>query len=81
MSDLVSKSDLIKRLEERANTAPELQYTYAEFKTVWGHEPKAFERLTASNHIKVIMEEFRWGETEPYCFKVEPSRLPPLEGA
>lgn len=64
-------------------TAPTMgnRHTHSEFRTVWGREPKEFERLTACNYIKTIMEEFRWGETETYCFKVEPSRLPPLEGA
>ena len=65
------------------STAPTMgaRHTYAEYKTIWGREPKAIERLTASSYIKVIMEEFRWGDSEPYCFMVEPEKLPLLEGA
>ena len=45
---------------------------FSEFMTVWGDKPVAFERLTAANYIKVIMEEFRWGDVAPYCVILEP---------
>lgn len=45
-------------------TAPTMgsRYTYSEYKTVWGTEQKTFERLTAANYIKVLLEEYRWGD-------------------
>lgn len=57
-------------------TAPTMgaRHTYSEYKTVWGGEPKAFERLTASSYVKVILEEFRWGDVTPYCFMIEPHK-------
>lgn len=45
---------------------------FSVFMTVWGDKPVAFERLTAANYIKVIMEEFRWGDVAPYCVILEP---------
>lgn len=38
------------------------RYTYSEYKTVWGTEQETFERLTAANYIKVLLEEYRWGD-------------------
>ena len=45
---------------------------YSEFKTVWGNDPVTFERLTAANYIKIIMEEFRWGDATPCSVQIEP---------
>lgn len=47
-----------------------VRYTYFEFKTVWGKEQVTFERLTLANYIKVLLEEYRWGELKPMEFKV-----------
>lgn len=46
------------------------RHTYSEYKTVWGTEQVAFERLTATNYIKTIMEEYRWGDKPATDFKV-----------
>ena len=55
-----------------SGTAPTMgtRYTYSEFKTVWGNEQVTFERLTFANYIKVLTEEYRWGELKPMEFKV-----------
>lgn len=55
-------------------TAPTMggRHSYAEYRTVWGRFPVSFERLTAANYIKIIMEELRWGDTKPFMFCVEP---------
>ena len=46
------------------------RHTYSEYKTVWGAEQVAFERLTATNYIKTIIEEYRWGDKPATDFKV-----------
>lgn len=46
------------------------RHTYSEYKTVWGTEQVAFERLTATNYIKTIMKEYRWGDKPATDFKV-----------
>lgn len=53
-------------------TAPTMgnRYTYSEYKTVWGTEQVAFERLTATNYIKTLMEEYRWGDKVAMDFKI-----------
>ena len=53
-------------------TAPTMgaRHTFSEFQTVWGAEPVLFERLTAANCIKVLMEEYRWGDLKPVEFKI-----------
>lgn len=53
-------------------TAPTMgnRYTYSEYKTVWGTEQVAFERLTATSYIKTLMEEYRWGDKAVSDFKV-----------
>ena len=53
-------------------TAPTMgtRYTYSEFRTVWGKEQAFFERLTLANYIKVLTEEYRWGDLMPMEFKV-----------
>jgi hypothetical protein len=55
-------------------TAPTMgnRHSYAEYRTIWGRVPVAFERMTSANYIKIIMEEFRWGDTKPFMFCVEP---------
>lgn len=35
-------------------------HTASEYKSIWGDAPKCYEPLTATNYIKIIMEEFRW---------------------
>lgn len=47
------------------------RHNYSEYNTVWGREKKAFERLTATNYIKTLLEEFRWDRI-PFFFQVEP---------
>lgn len=53
-------------------TAPTMgaRHTFSEFQTEWGTEMVLFERLTAANCIKVLMEEYRWGDLRPMEFKV-----------
>lgn len=55
-------------------TAPTMgnRHTYSEYQTVWGKEQVTFERLTAINCIKVLQEEYRWGDLKPMEFKVIP---------
>lgn len=45
----------------------------AEYKSKWGNEVKRFEPLTAANYIKIIFEEFRWGDRRPTNIKIIPS--------
>lgn len=60
-------------------TAPTMgdRHSYSEYRTIWGSTPMSFERMTASNYIKILFEEFRWKERTPFFFRVEPV----LEGA
>lgn len=46
------------------------RHTFSEYQTVWGTEPILFERLTATNCIKILLEEYRWGDLKPMDFKV-----------
>lgn len=57
----------------KSATAPTMgdMHNYSEYNTVWGREKKAFERLTAANYIKTLLEEFRWDRI-PFFFQVEP---------
>ena len=57
----------------KSATAPTMgdRHNYSEYNTVWGSEKKAFERLTAANYIKTLLEEFRWDRI-PFFFQVEP---------
>ena len=59
-------------------TAPTMgnRYTYSEFKTIWGDEPKTFERLTAAGHIGTLMEEYRWGDRKALKIVI----IPVVEG-
>ena len=55
--------------------APTMGTTHAcsEFKTVWSiDEAATFERMTAVNYIKVLFEEFRWGDREPFEITIIP---------
>lgn len=58
----------------RTATAPTMgdRHCYSEYRTVWGEEQIAFERLTATNYIKTLFEEFRWRDRVPFFFQVEP---------
>lgn len=58
----------------RTATAPTMgdRHSYSEYKTVWGGEIKAFERLTVVSYIRVLLEEFRWKDRVPFFFQVEP---------
>lgn len=40
-------------------------HSYSEYTVILGDVLKSFERLTASNYLKILFEEFRWGE-KPY---------------
>lgn len=53
-------------------TAPTMgrRYTYNEFSTVWGKEPKYFEPLTFVSNLQVILSEYRWE-----CRKTEDFRI------
>lgn len=55
-------------------TAPTMgaRHDASEFKTVWGEKLVKFERLTAVNRIKTIMEEQRWEDTCVYPVKIVP---------
>ena len=56
----------------RTGTAPTMGalHSSAEYKSVWGSEPKSFEPLTATSYIKVIFEEFRWKDRNPQDIKI-----------
>ena len=49
-----------------------VRHGYSEFKTIWGDEPKLFEKLTAANYLKTLFEEYRWGEKAPIEIKIIP---------
>lgn len=57
----------------RNSVAPTMgdRHSHAEYSTIWGNEPADFERMTAANYIKVLMEEYRWGDKKPVKFTVE----------
>lgn len=38
------------------------RYDHSEYKTVLSCDPHYFERLTAIGYLRVLMEEFRWGD-------------------
>lgn len=48
----------------RSGTAPTMstRFSHSEFKSVWGDEIKPIEPLTVANYLKVLLEEYRWGE-------------------
>jgi hypothetical protein len=50
-----------------SKTAPTMgtRYDHSEYKTVLSCEPAYFERLTAIGYLRVLMEEFRWGDKKP----------------
>ena len=58
----------------RSGTAPTMgaRHTYSEYKTNWSKEPKEFEPLTAANYIRILFEEFRWGDRKPNDIKLIP---------
>ena len=41
------------------------RYDHSEYKTVLSCDPSYFERLTAIGYLRVLMEEFRWGDKKP----------------
>lgn len=48
-------------------------HDHSEFKTVWSAEALfTFERMTAVNYLRVLMEEFRWGDREPFPVMIVP---------
>ena len=56
------------------------RHDVSEFKTIWSDKPVGFERITACNYIRTLLEEFRWEcrKQEPFdvfpcgdCWKVE----------
>jgi hypothetical protein len=57
-----------------SKTAPTMgaRYDHSEYKTVLSDEPNYFERLTAVGNIRVLMEEFRWGDKKPQKIELIP---------
>ena len=52
-----------------------ISHAHSEFKTIWSSDKaECFERLTAVNYIKVLLEEFRWGDREPFEVKIVPQK-------
>ena len=49
------------------------RYDHSEYKTVWSNDPVYFERMTAINHLKVLVEEFRWGDKKPSKIELIPN--------
>ena len=41
------------------------RYDHSEYKTVLSCDLSYFERLTAIGYLRVLMEEFRWGDKKP----------------
>lgn len=41
------------------------RHDHSEYRSIWGSEPKGFERLTALDNLRVVLEEFRWGDLVP----------------
>ena len=56
-------------------TAPTMgaRHDHSEYKTVWSNDPVYFERMTAINHLKVLVEEFRWGDKKPSKIELIPN--------
>ena len=56
-------------------TAPTMgaRHDHSEYKTVRSNDPVYFERMTAINHLKVLMEEFRWGDKKPSKIELIPN--------
>ena len=48
------------------------RHSYTEYESVWGEDPQWFERMTTSNYMKIIMEEYRWGELLAMDLKLIP---------
>ena len=48
------------------------RYDHSEYKTVLSYEPAYFERLTAIGYLRVLMEEFRWGDKKPHEVELIP---------
>lgn len=44
----------------------------SEFRTVWGNETVFFEKLTALNYARVILEEQRWEDAPIESFEIIP---------
>lgn len=61
---------------KRGACAPTMgaSHTYAEYKTVWGDNPKSFEPLTLASYIKILCEEYRWETKKPLEIKIIPDR-------
>lgn len=60
----------------RSGTAPTMgaRYSYSEFKSILGKEIKPIEPLTITNHLKVLLEEYRWNERELKEIEIIPYR-------
>ena len=48
------------------------RYDHSEYKTVLSCDPSYFERLTAIGYLRVLMEEFRWGDKKPKKIELVP---------
>ena len=57
-----------------SGTAPTTgtRFSYNEFKTICGDEPKPIEPLTVASYLKTLFEEHRWGGRKPEKIEVIP---------
>ena len=55
-------------------TAPTMgvRHDYSESNTILSCNPAYFERLTAIGYLRVLMEEFRWGDKKPQKIQLIP---------
>lgn len=50
-------------------------HSYNEYKTIWGEEPKLFEKYTVCNYLQILFAEFVWKEKKLGKITVEPVLL------
>lgn len=58
----------------RSGTAPTMgaKHCFHEYVTIWGDDFKGSEPLTTASYLKVLFEEYRWGEKEPSEIRIVP---------
>ena len=58
----------------RTGTAPTMgaRHCFHEYETIWENEFKITEPLTTIGYLKVLFEEYRWGEREPIEIEIIP---------
>lgn len=58
----------------RTGTAPTMgaRHCFHEYETLWGNDFKVTEPLTTVSYLKVLFEEFRWGEKKPMPINLIP---------